>query len=159
VTGAAQLQISNKTPDSKDRLQWKYGKGADNPIAYFGTPLTTTDYVLCVYDNGSLVARTRIPAGRICRGKPCWSAKPTGFKYKDKDATPDGVQQATLKAGFGGKAKIQVKGGGTNLPDPTLPLTMPVRVQLKNSDGKCWEATYTSPALKNVSTLFKDKGN
>ena len=94
-----------------------------------------------------------------CAGKPCWQAKGTGFSYKDKDLTPDGIAQLTLKAGTTGKAKIQVKGSGVNLPMPTLPLGLPVRVQLKNSDGTCWEASFGAPAVKNDAGQYKDKAD
>jgi len=96
----------------------------------------------------------------VCAAKACWKAAGhSGFKYKDKDLTPDGIQQVVLKAGVSGKAKIQVKGTGINLPIPTLPLTQPVRVQVRNSDGICWEAGFDAPALKNTSAQFKDKSN
>jgi cysteine-rich repeat protein len=156
---AAQIQIADKTPDSKDRLLWKYGKGAATTVGDFGTPLTTTEYFLCIYANNTLVEKTKIPPGGLCAGKACWSAKTTGFKYKDKDLTPDGIQQVVLKAGLAGKTKIQVKGTGVNLPTPTLPLSLPVKVQLKNSNGVCWEANYAAPALKNTTGLYKDKSN
>ena len=74
-------------------------------------------------------------------------------------ATPDGITQLNLKMGATGKAKIQVKGAKDNLPMPTLPLTLPVRVQLKNSNGVCWEANYSAPAVKNLSNIYKDKAD
>ena len=159
VSAKAQLQLANKAPDIKDRLRWKWAKGAATTIADFGTPLTTTDYAFCVYDAGTLVAKIKIPAGGTCAGKPCWSVKSTSMKYKDKDLTPDGIQQLKLKTGVNGKAQIQIKGRGDNLPMPTLPFTQPVRAQLLSSDGVCWEATFSAPASKNVAEQFKDKGD
>jgi cysteine-rich repeat protein len=158
-SGKAQIQIVNKSPDLKDRLQWKWLKGSLTTMADFGNPLGTTDYVLCVYDGGALKARARVPAGGTCAGKPCWQSKPTGFTYKDKALDPDGVQQLTLKAGSTGKAKIQLKGTKDNLPQTALPLGSPVVVQLKNSDGVCWEATYGAPATKNAGGVYKDKAD
>jgi hypothetical protein len=32
-------------------------------------------------------------------------------------------------------------------------------VQLKNSNGVCWEATYSAPAIKNLSIVYKDKAD
>jgi len=157
--GAAQVQLADKSPNSKDRLQWKWNKGALTTVGDFGSPTSTTDYVLCVYDAGNLVALTRIPAGGTCAGRPCWQAKSTGFSYKDKDLTPDGIAQLTLKAGATGKAKIQVKGSRDNLPMPTLPLDLPVVVQLRNSDGVCWGSTFSAPAVKNEAANYKDKAD
>ncbi len=158
-SGKAQFQLADKSPDSKDRLQWKWLKGTLTTVADFGMPLTSTDYALCVYDAGTLVAKMKIPAGGTCAGKPCWKAKPTGFAYKDKDLTPDGIAQVILKAGATGKAKIQVKGSRDNLPIPATPFNLPLRVQLKNANGICWEADYSAPALKNIAGLFKDKAD
>jgi hypothetical protein len=41
---------------------------------------------------------------------------------------------------------------------PTLPLTTPVTVQLKNAAGVCWEAKY-SLSTKNVADQFKAKAD
>jgi len=39
---------------------------------------------------------------------------------------------------------------GSNIGAPTLPLTPPVRVQLLNSDGNCWDAVYSNPAVNDT---------
>jgi len=39
---------------------------------------------------------------------------------------------------------------GSNIGVPTLPLTPPVRVQLLNSDGNCWDAVYGNPAVNDT---------
>ncbi len=36
---------------------------------------------------------------------------------------------------------IAVLGHGANLPFPALPLALPVRAQLRASNGSCWEAS------------------
>ena len=41
---------------------------------------------------------------------------------------------------------------------PTLPLTTTVTVQLKNEDGVCWEASY-STAIKNLPEQFRAKAD
>ena len=70
----------------------------------------------------SLAARLRLPGGGTCHGKTCWKASGNGtYKYADKDATPDGVTQASLRPGVDGKAQIQVKARGLTLAVPTLP--------------------------------------
>jgi hypothetical protein len=140
-------------------LQFKWGNGAATTLADFGFPTASTDYFLCVYDNDNLASHARIPAGGTCAGKPCWSAKPTGFQYKDKDLTPHGISQVKLKAGVAGKAQIQVKGSRVNLLTPDLPFVLPVRVQMQNSLGTCWEASFSAPALKNLDPQYKDKAD
>jgi hypothetical protein len=46
-----------------------------------------------------------------------------------------------LEPGREGKAAIAVQGHGANLPFPALPLTRLVKVQLRASNGSCWEAS------------------
>ena len=102
-----------------------------------------------------------MPAGGTCQGKPCWVASGfNGYKYKDKDLTPDGLMKILLKAGSDGQAKIIVKGKGLNLDDPDLAnLSQPITVQISNTDGLCWEAVYSAPATKQTADAFKDKSD
>ena len=160
VSAKAKLVIKDKTPDKQDRLNWKWLKGLATNKANFGTPLTSTGYTLCVWDesaNAQPILRAEIPAGGTCGTKPCWKETATGFKYKDKALDPDGIQVVVLKSGPGGKAKIILKGKADNLPLPTLPLSPTVTVQLKN-DAICWEAVYGT-ATKNDAAQFKAKAN
>ena len=170
VSAKASLQYKDSSAnDAKDQLQWKWSKGSVTTKAEFGTPLTTTNYQLCIYDGtASLIFGATIPAGGSCGAsnpKPCWKNKPKGFDYKDKDLTPDGVNQLKLQEGLvAGKAQIQLTGKGALLDDPTLPFSQPVTVQLHNAEsGLCWEAVYSFPASKNVAGpptgQFKDKAD
>jgi len=157
----AALLIKDKTPNKKDRLVWKWVKGQATAIGDFGTPGTTTDYELCIYNNApSLVARFRVPAGGTCAGRPCWLTSVKKDKYNDKDLTPDGVQKLQLKPGaVNGKAKALLKGKGGHLPLPNLPITnLPVTVQLKSGTGECWSAVYSTPK-KNQFDQFKAKAD
>ena len=159
ASAKSQLQLKDKAPDTKDQGQWKYSRGAATVKADFGTPLVDTDYQFCIYANGSVVSRAFIPAGGTCAGKPCWKANAKGFQYKDKDATPAGVTQLKLKEGVDGKSQIQVKLKGDNVDMPDLALALPVRVQIKNSAGICWETTHSAPASKNDDLQYKDKND
>ena len=162
ASGKGFLSLTDKSPDDKDQLQWKWSPGTDTPKPFFGDPLNTDDYVLCLYDNGGLLATLIAPKGGLCANKPCWADKTKGFQYKDKDGSPNGITQLRLTAGFGGKAKIQVKGKGMNLPMPALGmLASPVTVQIKRSGGGfCFGASYTfPPAVKNDAVYFKDKND
>ena len=38
------------------------------------------------------------PAGASCGTLPCWDLNASGFKYKDKAGTLDGIVQVQLKA-------------------------------------------------------------
>jgi cysteine-rich repeat protein len=155
--------------ERKDKLSWKYTKGAATTVADLGNPTTATDYELCVYDGpgagASLLLGASIPAGGTCSGKPCWkmigAAPGKGFKYKDKEQRPDGIGSVVVKAGPEGRAKILVKGKGIWLDMPALPVATnaTVTVQLSNDAGTCWSDTYGAPAMKNDGVQFKDKGD
>ncbi len=156
---AALLGLNDKSPDQRDQLVWRWSRGA-MATADLGNPLDSTSYALCLYDGASnLVSSACAPAGGVCAGKYCWKRIGTsGFKYGDKYATPDGLQRLLLKPDQVGKSKILVKGRGTNLPMPSLPLATPVKVQLKNTDGGCWEASYGT-AKTNTPAKFRARSD
>ena len=52
-----------------------------------------------------------------------------------------------------------MKGRGANLKLPALSLmSLPIKVQLVNSGGACWGATFSS-TRQNTLTLFKAKSD
>jgi hypothetical protein len=113
-----------------------------------------------VYDAASTVIfKATAPAAGTCAGKPCWKVDPKKVRYKDKEGTPHGLQQVQLTAALvDGKAKAQVKGKGRFLAMPGLPVaTLPVTAQLRNSDGRCWTATFTT-LKKNTFQQYKGQG-
>jgi len=156
--GKSKLDVKDNADDTKDSLKWKWQKGDATSLADFGDPLGSDGWRLCLYDAGVPVSSTELPAGGTCGTKPCWSAKPTGFTYKDAELTPDGAQTAVMKAGIAGKASISLgaKGAALETPDPSA-FTGPLRVQLQRADGGvCFEATYSAPFKKNVGGTFSD---
>jgi hypothetical protein len=167
--GQASLSLKNDYAEgARSQIIWRWIKGSATAKADFGTPLTTTDYWLCLYDGTSApIATFRAPAGGFCAGRPCWKEKSTGFAYVDKDPplTPRRLQQLLLKEGAAEKAKIIVKGKGSNLYLPSIPITLPLTVQLVNGTGTCWSAVYSAPAKKNgendarSKAFFQDKAD
>jgi predicted acyl esterase len=160
----ASLVLKDKPGQAADRFLWRWTNGAATTKTDFGNPLSTTGYQLCVYDGSSaLVTDARAPGGGLCDGRPCWKETGSGFKYRKRDVTPAGLRnslQIALKAGAAGTAKIGVTGkGGVNPALPLLPLLQPATVQLVSEVGTCWEATFSTPALVNDGTTFKDKGD
>ncbi len=159
----ALLTIKKGTTPDKDRLLWKWAKGAATAKGDFGIPTQTTDYELCLYDgNDDLLLSARAPKGDTCRTnelRDCWKENAKGFRYVDRDLTPDGLQQVALKSGPAGKAQILVKGRGNNLQAPPLSvMNLPVRVQLVNGGGACWEATFNT-TFQNTAKAFKAKSD
>ena len=151
-------------------MKWKWRRCAQTDRVDFGNPLDTTSYALCVYDETSgvpaLVMTAIAPAGGTCGNGACWKETARGFKYLDRDATPDGLLRIRLQSGTEGRAMISVSGRGVDLdiPPPFGPTQLfaddpGVLVQLVKSDGmgECWEAAYPSPANENTATRFKDQ--
>jgi len=102
------------------------------------------------------VAHADIPAGGTCGGKPCWQGNGGAFKYRNSARTPDGISKMFVKAGAAGHAKVTLKGKGTLLPPlPTLPLGLPMRVQLQADGVACFEALFGSGGtVRNDAATF-----
>lgn len=145
--------VKDKADNSKDKIIWKWIKGAATTKDEFANPTATATYGLCIYENGAIIG-----TAAVSPDPTKWSTISTkGFKYKDKNGTAFGIQKILLKSGAATKAKVLVKGKGAALPDPSPDLMLPVVVQLVNGDtGVCWESTFTS-AIKNQVGLFKAK--
>ena len=146
VSQKGKLSIGDGTPDTKDKIGWKWAASVGTTRPDFGDPINTTGFVLCVYDAGVKWLEGKLPAGGTCATKACWQDKTTVIKYGDKDLTPEGIQKAVMKPGPALKGKIGVKGKGALLQMSTLPVTGPLVVQLIRDDvsSPCWETTHTT---------------
>lgn len=154
TAGKSILLIKNAADEGKDKLLWKWSKGAAVTQSAFADPTASTDYGLCIYAGSTqaLVAGAALPAASG------WSALGTkGYKFKG--TSPDGLTGAQLKGGASGKSKAFAKGKGAALPDPTLPLAYPVIVQLRKSGSPlCLESAFTiADQVKNDASQFKAK--
>jgi len=163
----AKLSLRDTTPDSGDRMLWKWVYGAATSKADFGDPLSSTSYELCVFDGaGHTIARAGAPPGRDCGGRPCWKGTSTQFTYRSRDHLPGGGRRPStvtlrLREGPDGKARIVAHGTGPTIDLSPLPATQPVVVQIKNNADPptCWEATYSAPARRNQPGQFTDKND
>lgn len=166
VSGKSLFQLRDSTADI---ALWRWG-GGDASLTQFGRPESTAEYALCLYDDAggaaSLAMALHIPAAGTCAGFPCWKPNAHGFKYKSRGANADGVDMVILKEGVGGHAKLLLKAKGAAFSAPPafdaghrFEQNPAIRVQLVNSVGSCWEATYSAPALRNDGLQFKDKSD
>jgi hypothetical protein len=165
----ARLLLKDNDDDAKDKLLWKWLKGERTEFGDFGDPVNTDDYTLCVYESSggspSVLLRATVPAGGQCAGRACWKgvgrnpAGSRGYKYKDKERTPDGLEKLALKPGEDVKAKVTAKGRGANLSLPSpLDVELPVSVQLQAANGECWAATYFAAGVqRNDARVFSAK--
>jgi len=152
--------VKDKGADSpKDKMIWKWIKGQSTQQTEFGNPTVPmgATNALCVYSNGALIAEALVGPSTTL-----WAPISTkGYKYKDKAGTQSGITKIIQKgsAPMVDKSKILVKGKGAGLPDIVPALTLPVDVQLVNSEsGLCWGSTFvTMDVIKNESGFFKAK--
>ena len=160
VGGKALLVLKDNADNAKDFLLWKWLKGAATDAAEFGNPVNTDTYELCLYAGTASVSSATAPVDSSCDGTTCWKQTGSGFKYRDPQRSPDGLQTILLKAGADGKAKIVVRGKGVAMPDLDA-LASPLTVQLRrNGSSVCWGATYSfPPAIRNDAAQFKDKAD
>jgi hypothetical protein len=163
-SGQAPFTIKNKSIDYRDRLNWKWTDGVANLPGDFGDPLVETNYQLCVFDAaGNTIARASAPPGGNCITRPCWSQKGATVTYRSRDrgfgSGPRSSVRLTLKPGSPSRSKIIAKVRGVHLGLSPLPAAQPLTIQLKNSDGRCWEAVYSDPAKRNDAKLFKDRAD
>ena len=140
----------------RDKLTWKWRHGTVLP-ANFGDPTTDTHFAFCVYDESgppSVVVRALVPAAGNCRVGPisseCWGPL---LQYYDRYATPEGVLSIRYVAGDPGEARFTLSAQGEHLTLPALPANLPLRAQLQNDHGACWEATYSAAIVNHAGSL------
>ena len=156
----SKLFVENRSRDRSDTLRYAWARDRATKAADFGDPQSTDDYVLCAYDESGGTPKTILAAvaagGESCARPPCWSTLGRrGFAYEDSTASPHGVHRLVLEAAKDG-ARITLKGTGERLALPSLPLPLPLRVQLERKGGACWEATYDAAATtRNDARRFE----
>jgi uncharacterized delta-60 repeat protein len=160
------LLLKDAPGETNDRLVWKLRKGDETTPEDLGSPFTDTSYALCAYgpDLGSgpsLLFQLDAPAAPDCPGATCWSfLGRSGFGYKDKERTPSGLDVLRLRTGAPGRVTLGAKGKGANLVLPSLPLPLPARVQLRSSEGICWETQFSAAGVqRSDERQFKGRGN
>lgn len=155
----SKLAVRRK-PSGDATLSWRW-QGGTVTTADLGDPTTAAGYALCFYDEaGALRARAQAPAGSECGAKPCWKASATGFRYRDRVGVPDGLRSVVLRAADPGRSKLRIRGTGEHLSIPSLPLALPMQVQLQTSAGPCWESLYLpAGVIKNDAIRFKGRSS
>ncbi len=161
---STKLQISDSSDNTKDKLSWQWGKGDEVMLAELGTPLSTTDYTLCVFDMTSSVpsiaAILEIPASMTF-----WTDKDAkGFQYKDPAGTAAGVTGLSVTPGAATRSKVKLKARGAAIGLPGAFDTQyfaqnpKVVAQLTNSNGACWTSEFVpDDTSRNDVKSFKAK--
>lgn len=159
---ASSVTIVDNADDAKDSIAFKWSKGPTTATTDFGDPTNDDDYALCVYVDGVLQASLEAPAGGLCaNNKDCWVPKSKGFAYKDKDATPNGLTALSLAVGSEpGKAKIQAKAKGINLPEPVgvdVDATSVTVQVVHRANSICWGDSWSGLEIDNDGVKLKAK--
>jgi hypothetical protein len=150
----ATLQVKSSASPSGDKLKLTW-KGGPVLVPDLGDPRVDTTYELCVYDDvePQMAIDVSPGSGWQAIGSP---SAPRGYKFKGR-GEQDGVRVILLKASSLNRASLKVVAKGDNLPDPALPFTSPVTVQLY-ADDTCWEASFgVAETKKNDGTGFSGK--
>ncbi|HYD47060.1 MAG TPA: Ig-like domain-containing protein [Terriglobales bacterium] len=151
VAGSSPLQLRNRSRDERDSLSWSWTRGAATTLADFGDPTADTHYQLCLFDDaGRTIARASAPAGAQ------WRRSGAALSYRSGGGRSS--LRLKLRPGEAGRARISVRGRGAWL-GLALPAEQPVIAQLRNSDGDCWQATYSSPARYNRADRFDGRAD
>jgi len=166
------LVIKDRVEPAKDRLLWRWKKGGALTLEDLGDPLAGAAYELCVFDESGplpqLAFSAVVPAASACGSATCWKPKGTsGYRYVRNDGAPDGAAALRLRAGGDGQAAVLFKGRGSFLSDragglPELPLSLPLRTQLRGSAGVCVETVHDAASVvaNDVSPgVFKAHGS
>jgi len=163
TSSRALLDLKDKAGAKKDKLTWKWKKGAETTSADLGDPLTSSSYAFCIYDTITGLSRVELEkdasAATTCKEAPCWSATKKGFKYKDGPQENGAVKAVKLDAGAAGEASLKLTAKGVTLGPPNLPFAQSpqVTVQMINLEtGVCWESVFdTSSVVENSPGRFK----
>lgn len=153
----------------KKKLDWKWKIGDSFSHDDLGDPLSSTEYVFCVYDSiaGSfaLVTKLQAPPGSF------WIDRdPKGWQYKDSAGSNDGIRKVQIKPGDSGKTSVRVKAKGADVPLPAAVSTdryfhqdpgVIVQLQKKSGSGPsgCWTSGEfgDSDTSRNDASGFKAK--
>lgn len=151
VSDRAAIAMRKSQSALQDKVLWKWRGRNALAKSDLGAPTSTTPYTLCVYDQTGLKLSSTAPAGGVCAGKGCWREFPLGYRYVDRDGTPDGLMKIVERAGGAGQSKLAVRGRGPLLAMPSLGLAPPVTVRLQRDDtGACWESVHSVPIVNDV---------
>ncbi len=157
--GSSKLQIVDGADPADRSFRWKWSRGDLADLYDVGQ--SVQDFGLCVFDSNGLIARFDAPAGPRCLGdvtEDCWKFagnRSWKYQYRNKSGSPTGLTSLVLKGNDVSRFGISLSASGDNLVLPSLPLTnLPLRVQLVNEIGTCWDTVYSQPK-ETTDTSFK----
>ena len=121
----------------------------------FGHPDLGNDYTLCLSDTEAAIPHLLVSAA--APSGPSWHPVASGFKYKNRGLMPDGIEANSLGSGARAKLRVQGRGSLLGLPSTLAGVGVPIVVQLKTRDGKCFETDFNAPRV-NTPKSFRATG-
>ena len=151
LSGGAKLSFHNIANDAKDQMFWRWGKGQVLSLSELGDPITRSHYTLCLYAGTAqaLAAEFPVPSGG-------WKDLTSGgFGFSSPKG--DGIRFGDMRPGETGKAGVAFKGKGNALPDPAMPLALPVTMQLlADPEPLCLTTQFSAEdTVTNSETRYK----
>jgi hypothetical protein len=126
---SAKFRFREPASPAKALLTWTW-KGPAQDIGDFGSPTTTGEVGLCVYDETGL----RLATAAASSG---WESTSKGFRFKNKAGEPGGITGMRMTSD--GTTSLRARARGTYLPLLDSPLGGGVVVQAVTSDTPaCW---------------------
>jgi len=142
------------------KLGWSWTGARTLPPGDLGDPVSgTTGYQLCLYDGAAMLLMSAdVPAGGQCGGSACWKALASeNVRYKDATGASGGIVGMTLMPSAPRPGRIRVRGKGSYLGLPALPLASAagVTVELRSRDDptRCWAATFLASQRNSAKTF------
>jgi hypothetical protein len=157
------ILLKNAANDARDVLRWTIARGGPaSPADLKNLAAPGASVAVCLYDASTAAQPLLtgvVAAGGTCGTKPCWKTLGggSGYLYRNDAGAAAGLTGLRFKVPASGALQLAVTGRGVNLPLPTLPLTLPVTMQVAISDGAgtvCWESRVAS-AHRNDPATFK----
>ncbi|MEW6268814.1 MAG: hypothetical protein AB1689_05900 [Thermodesulfobacteriota bacterium] len=148
--GESLLRLRKHPPGgvNQDELFWRWSAAGDGRP--FPAPGPDRPYQLCLYAKQARVLALDVaaPDAPACTGsaRPCWKSSARGYRLLDRG---DGVTSIVLSSDAG-KRRIVVRGGGSLLDAPYLPLdgSRGLVVQLQaGGGGECWQTEFPASAI------------
>lgn len=145
LAASSALVIRQGSDDAQDAFVWKWTRGA---AVDWAADLAGAHAAVCIYagNAGTPIARALLPESG-------WTAVARGLRFKGNG--PDGLTAAIFKEGRAGRSRFVVRGDGAALPDPSLPASLPLVIQLRRNDSpRCLESRFDAPR-DNGTTRFR----
>lgn len=181
VVERSSIMMSGQIGGLRRTILWKASGNVIDHIDTdedYGNPTETTHYAVCLYDETGGVPKFKsgvtIPPKELCFTRlnfsyPCWQhvGESRGFrfldrKWRDTNSKNLGANALWLRVDEqGGYFFFRAKGMNLQFPPAVNPADLleqdtRVTLQLLNSEGKCWEASFEEPAVFNDRFDFRD---